>query len=72
MNWKMEVSTDNSGAWNSNSCVYATEGEAMKAGEELMSRWLLVRDYRAVESDETVNYKFENGRNTSLKSEESC
>jgi hypothetical protein len=59
MSWKMEVSTDSSGKWYPNACRYGSEVEALAAGEELMSRWLLVRDYRATETpDEPVNYIF--------------
>ena len=55
MNWKMEVLTS---SWNSNACVYATEKEALEAGRELLGRWFVPTDYRAVESTDPVNYKF--------------
>ena len=55
MAYKMEVFT---GSWSSNSCVYATRQEAEAAGRELLSRWFVPSDSRAVESNETVNYRF--------------
>ena len=45
--------------WSRNACVYATEAEALEAGKELMSRWMLVTAYRATEVDEPVNYRFD-------------
>ena len=54
--YKMEVCTK--GEWSTNSCVYATEKEAVEAGKELLSRWMVPTDSRAVESDKPVNYRF--------------
>lgn len=60
MSWKMEVETVGShGEWNTNNCAYETEAEALEAGSELMSRWRLVIGYRAVQSDQPVNYWFD-------------
>lgn len=56
MSYKMEVFTTD---WNTNSCVYATKEEAEAAGRELLSRWWVPTDSRAVESNEPVNYKFD-------------
>lgn len=56
MNWKMEVFVD--GSWSSNSCVYATKAEAVAAGVELLSRWFVPSNSRAVESSDPVNYRF--------------
>jgi hypothetical protein len=58
MSWKMEVFTDNE--WASNALRYATEQEAINAGRELLSRWWVPTDSRAVETpDEPVNYRFD-------------
>lgn len=65
MSWKMEVLVQ--GKWSSNACVYETQDEAKAAGAELLSRWMVPEDYRAVESSEPVNYKFENGKPQSIK-----
>ena len=55
--WKMEVCV--SGSWSSNACVYATKEEAELAGKELLSRWYVPSDSRAVESTDAVNYRFD-------------
>jgi len=55
MSFKMEVLV---GSWSSNSCVYASKAEALAAGKELLSRWFVPSDFRAVESKEPVNYRF--------------
>lgn len=54
-NWKPEVEVN--GQWSQNSLVFATKEEATRSAGDLMSRWMLVTDYRAVESDLPVNYK---------------
>ena len=56
MSFKMEVLVQ--GTWSTNSCVYATKEEAEAAGVELLSRWFVPSDSRAVESTEKVNYHF--------------
>ena len=67
-NYKMEVRTDSTDNWSSNACVYATEREALDAGDELMGRWMLVREYRAVTTDDPVNYRMVDGRPQSIRS----
>lgn len=54
--YKNEVCVN--GEWATNSCVYATEKEALEAGRELLSRWFVPTDHRAVESTDKVNYRF--------------
>ena len=58
MSFAMEVVADSSGKFAGNSCRYATFLEANHAGSELMSRWMAVREYRVVESEDPVNYRF--------------
>jgi hypothetical protein len=55
--YKMEVLVD--GKWASNACVYATEEEAKSAGHELLGRWFVPTDSRAIESNDPVNYIFD-------------
>lgn len=55
--WKTEVLVD--GTWATNALRFATKSEAEKAGHELLSRWWVPVDSRAVESDDPVNYKFD-------------
>lgn len=59
-NWKPEVKV--SGNWERNGLVFETKEEAEANAKALMWRWVLVTDSRAVESDEPVNYEWENGR----------
>ncbi len=56
MSYKAEMLAE--GSWCSNGCAYATREEAEAAGKELMSRWMVPTDSRAVESDQPVNYRF--------------
>ena len=55
MSWKPEVLIQ--GKWSQNNLAFATEREAELSAADLMSRWMLVQNYRAVESDQPVNYK---------------
>jgi len=55
--WKPQVFVD--GKWSSNGLVFATVDEARDAARDLMGRWTLVRDWRAIESNDPVNYRWE-------------
>lgn len=46
------------GEWAGNGLVFATREEAADNARALMSRWLLVTDTRADETDATVNYQW--------------
>jgi hypothetical protein len=56
MSWKPEVYT---GSWSSNALRFATKEEAEASGKELLSRWFVPTDSRAVESEDPVNYSFD-------------
>lgn len=56
MSWKNEVIADSSGQWVTNALRFATEREARDYGANLYSRWTAVREYRATECDDPVNY----------------
>jgi hypothetical protein len=56
MSWKSEVIADSSGKWAGNALRFATKEEAERYVGDLSMRWLAVRETRAVESDEPVNY----------------
>ena len=58
MSWAPEVQTDDSGRWYANQLRFATKQEALENAQDLSQRWMLVRAYRAVESDEPVNYSY--------------
>ena len=62
MSWKPEVIADNSGKWCGNGLRFATKEEAEANVFALSMRWILVRETRAVESDDPVNYRWENGQ----------
>lgn len=57
MSWKPEVIADDSGKWCPNGMAFATKDEAERWAADLSMRWIAVREYRAVESDEPVNYE---------------
>lgn len=59
--WKPEVIADSSGKWNCNALRFATEKEAYESARDLAMRWTLVRDFRASESDDPVNYTYIDG-----------
>ena len=62
MSWKPEVIADNSGKWVGNALRFATKAEAEANVHNLACRWTSVRETRAVESDEPVNYAWREGR----------
>jgi hypothetical protein len=57
MNYKTEVFAD--GSWCGNALVFATEAEAVEHGKELLSRWMVPTDSRAVPTDAPVTYVFD-------------
>lgn len=57
MSWKPEISTDGGKTFGQNGQAFATEAEARTMAADIFSRWMLATDYRAVESDEPVNYE---------------
>jgi hypothetical protein len=61
MSWKPEVQTYNTGKWYGNALRFATREEAESNARDLSWRWTAVREYRASESDEPVNYTYHDG-----------
>lgn len=59
MSWKPEVFAE--GEWCGNGMAFETKPEAEAWARDLLMRWFVPTDSRAVESDEPVNYKIENG-----------
>lgn len=59
MSWKPEVEVG--GEFSRNGLVFETKKEAEDNAKALMWRWTAVTDFRAVEVDEPVNYKWING-----------
>jgi hypothetical protein len=71
MSWKPEVIADGSGEWCGNALRFASREEAEASVQDLMMRWLAVRETRVVESDEPVNYQYVDGRLEHLAPEQS-
>jgi hypothetical protein len=62
VSWKPEVIADSSGEWCGNGLRFATKEEAEANVLDLSMRWFLVRDTRAVESEDPVNYRWVPGK----------
>jgi hypothetical protein len=69
MSFKPEVIADSSGKWCGNALRFATREEAEANVQNLMMRWFAVRDTRVVESDDPVNYRWEEGRLVEIATE---
>lgn len=61
MSFKPSVSTDGGATFNENALAFATREEAELSAKDLMARWMLVTDWRVVESDQPVNYALVDG-----------
>lgn len=57
MSFKPEVSLDGGRTFHQNAQAFATREEAETSARDLMSRWMLVTDWRVAESDQPVNYR---------------
>jgi len=49
--FKVEVLADSSGEWAGNGLKFDTKKEAEEYAIDLMSRWILVREWRVVEAN---------------------
>ena len=58
-NQSFKVEVEVGREWSTNGCRYATREEAEAAGNELLSRWFVPTDSRAVESPDPVNWRFD-------------
>lgn len=63
--WKPEVLVD--GQWSTNSLRFATAEEAFGSVMLLRMRWWVPTDGRATESEDSVNYRFENNQNVPIE-----
>jgi hypothetical protein len=59
MSYAPEVQADQSGRWYGNGVRFATHAEAIEWAKDRAMRWTQVKDYRAVESDDPVNYRWD-------------
>jgi len=66
MSWKPEVFAERE--WTGNGLVFETKEEAERWARDLLFRWFVPTDSRAVESNQPVNYKlnFETGEITAV------
>jgi hypothetical protein len=62
MSYRPEVIADATGKWYANGLRFATYEEAYASASELAGRWMAVRDFRVVESDDPVNYRIVDGK----------
>ena len=67
MSFKPSVSTDGGATFNENSLAFATREEAEISAKDLMARWMLVTDWRVIESDQPVNYIIKDGVLTAVE-----
>ena len=61
MSFKPMVSTDSSGKFYGTALAFATHEEALANARDLAGRWMLVLDFKAVESDEPVSHAYVDG-----------
>jgi hypothetical protein len=61
MSWKPAVQVFGEEPFYTNGQTFATKDEAEKSARNRMFNWTLVRDCRADESNEPVNYKWVEG-----------
>ena len=57
MSWRPMVSTGST--FDGNALRFATEQEALDSAQNLYQRWTLCVDYRAEQSDDPVNYRWD-------------
>lgn len=60
--WKGQIKTAESKDWVDNAIRLATKAEADMYAFDLAMRWTAVLNWQAVESQDPVNYRYENGR----------
>ena len=69
MSFKPEVIADSSGKWVGNALRFSTREEAEANVRDLMMRWFAVRETRVLVSDDSVNYRYVDGRLENLTTE---
>jgi len=61
MSFKPEVQTVGDDKFYGNALAFATFDEAYHNARDLSHRWMLVTDYRAIESDEPISHTYVGG-----------
>lgn len=59
MSFKPEVCASRDGSFSQNNLAFATKAEAEMSAYDLYCRWTLCTAWRAVESDQPVNYELD-------------
>ena len=60
--WKAQVIADSTGSWSDNAIRLPTQEQAEGYGRDLMMRWTAVRNMRAIQSKDPVNYDWVEGK----------
>lgn len=68
MSYAVEVIADRSDKFCGNAVRFATREEAEISARDLANRWLLVTEWRVVESTDPVNYAIKDGQMTPVNS----
>jgi hypothetical protein len=69
MSWKPEVVADSGGHWTGNALRFTTKQEAEAYAYDLMTRWTLVRDTRAVEHTDPATHRWIEGKLVEIRKE---
>lgn len=56
-NYRPEISTDGGKSFGQNAQVFATKEEAEWMARDIFTRWMMATDWRAVETEDPVNYR---------------
>lgn len=65
-NFKIEVRVEHE--WAGNAIILKTREEAEAYGKDLLGRWFAVTALRVLETEEPVNYTFQDGKLTKVTS----
>jgi hypothetical protein len=60
VSYKVECNTAGSTTWASNALRFATSAEGEAYGHDLFMRWTALNEYRVIECEDPVNYKWDN------------
>jgi hypothetical protein len=69
MSWKPQVYIASESKWHGNGLAFETEQEAKDNARDLLMRWFVPTDSRAIESDETPNYRYIAGKLVPIETE---
>jgi len=69
--WKPQVYIASESKWCGNGLAFETRQEAEQNAADLLMRWFVPTDSRAIESDETPNYRYIAGRLVPIEKTES-